>query len=290
MPKKTARGTLLAGVVDVGPEVDRVLVAAVGVKDVDEGDAEGEEPGLVERERGRALGSVLGQEGRRREEADHDDLEDAEDVLGPGARLDAEVVDDEEAEDEDDRRDLDRPGRGGGPGEDDGRQVFGPDQGHAGGPGPVEDDHVGPVEHESQAGAVILGDDLVVAAGLGEAAPDLGEGQGADEADEAPEGPGGIEERRGLGRRGDHGRGPEDADADDQAHDDHRRVERGQLGLDGHARSFSGVFVPPGRTGSSDRIASRVETKRSASASEKHRGGRILMTLWRGPSVPARTP
>ena len=61
-----------AGVADVGPEVDRVLVAAVGVEDVDEGDAEGEEPGPVERQRGRAFGDLLRQERGRGQEADHD--------------------------------------------------------------------------------------------------------------------------------------------------------------------------------------------------------------------------
>ena len=47
--------------------------------------------------------------------------------------------------------------------------------------------------------------------------------------------PGGVKEGRRLRGRGDHGRGPEDADADDQADDDHRRVERGQFCLDGHS-------------------------------------------------------
>jgi len=40
-----------------------------------------------------------------------------------------------------------------------------------------------------------------------------------------------------LGRNGEHGRRPEDAD--DQADDDHRRIEGGQFRLDCHAASYS---------------------------------------------------
>ena len=249
-----AQGQVLLRVLDLAGAVGRRLPALIGPERGDQADAEGAEEGQVERA-GAGLDEVadgamtLGEE----EDADDDDadgarLEVGRPVLEPRAPAEADIVDGPEEGDEGggdellhERRHLDEAGQ----------DVVGEGDGQGRDRARVDDQEEGPAEEERDERAVGLAEVDVDAAGLGHGRAELGEGHGAEEAEQAADDPDREHQERGGHGRGDLGRGQEDARADDAADDDHDDVpeaqdpRQGDLGLvDGRGRL--GRFVPCG--------------------------------------------
>ena len=109
--------------------------------------------------------------------------------------------------------------------------VLGPDERDARRAGSLHE-RLRPVQAERERRVVAVGHDSVVAARARVDRADLREHERPDEAHEAADPPREEEEARSPRLARHDRRRPEDPDADDEAHDDHRRVERPELGVD----------------------------------------------------------
>ena len=140
-----------------------------------------------------------------------------------------DVVDGRQEEDEEDADDLLGQRRQG----DEMGQVLGGEGHGQRGDGPrIDDQEERPAEEEREERAVGFAQVDVDAAGLGHGRAQLGEGDGAEEAEHPADDPDGQDEQRGLDAGGDAGGDEEDAGADDAADDDPDDVPKSQHALE----------------------------------------------------------
>ena len=208
------------------------MVAAVRVEDRDQRRGEARR-GDGRRARGGRGSLGLRCEGQRDggEAHDHHDLEHRKDVLRPRADADPEAVEEQQDEHENERDEKDAV-----PAAPLGRQekpdeILGPDERDARRARALHE-RLRPVQAKRERGVVAVGHDAVVAARARVVGADLRERERPDEAHEAADSPGEEEEARRPRRARHDRRRPEDPDADDEAHDDHRRVERPEPRVD----------------------------------------------------------